>query len=163
MSNKIFLSIVLTLVVLSPLVFSLSAATTSVTIITPPEITNLTIFTADNISCSWKITDFGDQYFSDLIWMKDGEVFSEEQFTCLDCESTVPYSSGEWTCMLTVRDSNNIETSLSAFTVVDQTSNSGPTGFVTVDVNAFTELITQFVDMLSKTPELFTMIGDFFF
>jgi len=144
---------------ISSTAFSLSSATTSVTILAPPEITNLAIINSNDISCSWEIIDYGDEYFSDLIWLKDGEFFSEEQLICLDCESSIPSSLGTWTCMLTVRDSNGLETSISAFTVV---SSQSPTGFITVDADAFTELITQFIDMLAGAPEVFSMIGDFF-
>jgi len=163
---RTFLPIVILIlfsILLSIPALAFNAASTTVYILSEPQITNLEITQDQGITCSWTVDDpnTDEIQFSNIIWLRNGEFFLEEQLVCSTCSSSIQPqdTSGDWTCMLTVRDSNNLESSSSVSLTINPQS---PTGFATFDLSSITDTFTNFGEMIAGIGEIFPEIVSFF-
>lgn len=141
----IVLFLMFSFTVLSSTTLAFSEVRTVVTIISPPEINDLSISQDDDgIVCTWSVSNAEKdvQYFSNVIWLKGNDFFREEQLTCVNCSSKIQpeNSNGVWKCIVTVRDTNNLETTRNASLSIVP---SGPAGFFLLNSNSIFDVFTD--------------------
>jgi hypothetical protein len=163
------ISLLIIIILFTSPVLSLSAASTFVRAIAPPGISNLEIIQDSGIECSWLIEDFNEDghYFSDIIWMKNKEFYSQEQISCTDCQSKIIPDSpaGEWVCMVHVYDSNGLETTDQASITISPPSIAtgyASTGYVSLDDGGIFDFLTNIGEVVSDIVDFISGITDLF-